>query len=129
MVYHDWGDEGVDWEGIDKAASLIVYTCRVYGRLGGDAKEKYGTVRFYVSFGYLSLHTLLYPGYHYIQFPKWLHTLDLYIISPVLQFFFERLFVKWQQKVYVYAYRLAVKRYPHLREEILECADWPELLT
>lgn len=123
-----WGDEKVDWEGIDLAANYISSYCRRYGRLGGHSKEKYGEIRFDASFGYLSLHTLIYPGYYYSQFPKWLWELDVDYIGPVLQKLFEGLFVKWQKHIYSKAYIKALKKWPHLRSNILCGADWPELI-
>lgn len=128
MVHHNWGDKNVDWKGISDAANFISNYSHRYGRLGGTSKEKYGTVRFYASFGYLSLHTLLYPGYHYSQFPKWLWTLDIMYIGPFMRKLFERPFVWWQKKVYNRAYQGALKRWPHLRGEILADADWVELI-
>lgn len=123
-----WGDKSVDWKGISEVVLYFHDYSRRYGRLGGDVKEKYGTVRFYVQFGYLSLHGLVYPGYVRNQFPAWLWKLDLNVLTPVLQFFFERLFVFWQKKVYGRMYLNALKRYPHLEREILCAADYPEFI-
>lgn len=125
---HTWGNKDVDWKGIDDVATYLATFCRRWGRLGGQTKEKFGTVRFYASFGWISLHTLVYPGYVYSQFPKWLWDLDCYYIAPVLQFLFTRPFIKWQHYIYKEAYKNALRNWPHLREEILRCADWPELL-
>lgn len=128
MAYHDWSEKGFDWKGLDEAGYMIQSFCKRWGRLGGMYKEKFGRLRFYANFGWISLHTLIYPGYVYNQFPGWLWRLDLYCISPVLQFLFENIFDNWQRKIYNMAYRRAVLKYPHLREEILEHADYPELL-
>lgn len=125
---HDWDDDRIDWKGINDAVDYISSYCTRWGRLGGQAKEKYGTVRFYCNFGWLSLHTLLYPGHVYSQFPKWLWALDIEYITPVLSFLFERLFVWWQQKIYNRAYQNALKKWPHLREEILRGASYVELI-
>lgn len=125
---HKWGDEGVDWKGIDDAASYIGDFCRKWGRLGGQSKEKFGTVRFYAHFGWLNLHTLIYPGYVYSQFPKWLWHLDIFYFGPVMRVFFERPFLWWQKQVYTLAYARALKRWPHLKKEILCCADYSELI-
>ncbi len=125
---HGWNDEEVDWKGIDDAYNIIGDTCRRYARLGGQVKEKFGTIRFYAQFGNLSLHGLIYPGYHYIRFPDWLYKLDTKVISPCLRFFLERIFRWWQAKVYNYAYQKALKKYPHLYEEITCCADYIELI-
>lgn len=125
---HDWGDEDFDWAGLNKAGRMITDICRRYARLGGQSKEKYGTLRFYAAFGWLSLHSLFYPGYAGSQFPNWLWRLDCRIIGPVLRKLFEKVFVCWQIKVYIYAYQKAVKKYPHLRVEILVMADQLELI-
>lgn len=125
---HRWGDEGVDWTGINDAADYIGSYCRRWGRVGGQTKEKYGTVRFYAHFGWLNLHTLVYPGYASCQFPKWLWKIDITCIGPILQCFFEQVFVRWQKAVYSRAYINACKKWPHLQEEILSDADYPEFI-
>jgi len=107
---------------------ILPTTCRKWGFLGGQAKEKYGELRFYAKFGWLSLHTLIYPGYVYSQFPNWLWRLDCRYIGPTLRFFFERPFVWWQIKVYNWAYQRALARHPHLRAEILNSADYHEFI-
>lgn len=128
MTFHHWGDPGVDWSAISKAAYEIESFCNRWGRFGGQAKEKFGTVRFYASFTQPSLHSLIYPKYIYSQFPKWLWSLDIFYITPVLSFFFGRINHWWQKKIYRKAYQQALKKYPHIREEILCCADYSELL-
>lgn len=125
---HDWGDEGVDWVGIGNAAHYLSTYMKKWGRLSAHSKEKYGTVRCYCHFGYLSLHGLIYPGYVYNQFPKWLWHLDCMYISKFLQFFFEKPYVKWQVFIYKRAYQNALKKWPHLRKEILCAADHRELI-
>lgn len=125
---HQWGDEGVDWNGIESAAEYIATFCRRWAFLGGQYKEKYGTVRFYASFGCLSLHNIIYPGYYYNQFPKWLWNLDCDYIGPCLRFLFEKLFIRWQKFIYNMAYQRALKKWQHLRAEILCGADWIELI-
>lgn len=123
---HQWGDD-IDWKGIEDCCDIIHDICTNYGRFGCHTKEKYGTVRAYVNF-YLSLHSLIYPGYVYNQFPKWLLKLDLYMITPVLQKVFSRSMFWYQKKIYNYAYQKCLNKYPRLREEILCCADYPEFI-
>lgn len=124
---HDWSDKDVDWKGIGEAAYYIQTYCRRWGRIYGSAKEKYGTVRFYCIFGELSLHSLLYPGYSYSQFPKWLWVLDIDYISKFLSIFNDAFFV-WQKFIYSRAYRNALKKWPHLTGEILCDSDYPEFI-
>lgn len=128
MVYHDWSEENVDWNGINDCCNILHYICTRWGRFGGQIKEKYGTVRFYAHMGHISLHSLVYPGYVYSQFPNWLWKLDCNYIGPFLRFFFERLFVKWNIFIYNYAYQKCLKKYPHLRAELLCAANHPELI-
>lgn len=128
MSYHDWSERDFDWEGLNGAVNYVSDYCKNWGRLGGQAKEKYGGLRFYCHFGHLSLHTLIYPRYVYNQFPKWLWNLDCKVIGPVLRKVFEKPFVKWQAFIYNRAYQGALKRWPHLAAEILCNADYPELI-
>ncbi len=128
MVYHEWGEENVDWEGINDCCNILHNICTRWGRFGGQTKEKYGTVRFYAHMGWLSLHSLVYPGYVYSQFPNWLWSLDIYYIGPFLRFCFEKIWVKWQAYIYNLAYQKCLKKYPHLRAEILCDADHLELI-
>lgn len=124
---HKWGDSNVDWAGIENAATFIHNYCVKWARLGGDFKEKYGTVRFYANFG-LSLHSLIYPGYQRSMFSTWLWRADIYYISPVLNKLFGRIFFKWQSTVYRKSYKLAIKKWPHLKNEIINGADHKEFL-
>lgn len=128
MAYHSWGDDSIDWNALNSAVEYVGRTCRRYGFIPGQYKEKYGTLRFYAHFGHLSLHALVYPGYVYSQFPDWLWKLDCKYIGPTLRFFFEKLFVKWQCKVYAYAYRQAIKRWPQVYEEITCAMDQMQLV-
>lgn len=124
---HQWGDENVDWKGIDGACRYIGNYCTKYGRMSCYTKEKWGMVRAYTSMGYLSLHSLIYPGYAFNQFPKWLWNLDCYYITKLL-YPFSGLMTRWQIFIYNRAYQGALKRWPHLRAEILVASDYPELI-
>jgi hypothetical protein len=92
-----------------------------------DAKEKWGTVRVSCTFGWYSLHDVVYPGYHFNQFPRWLQVLDYKVLSTFVQYA-SKLAEPYHRKVYRRAYENAVRKYPHHRTAILEWADWPELL-
>lgn len=125
---HEWGDKDVDWAGIGAAAEFLGNYCARWGRFRGQTKEKYGTVRFYAIIGQISLHDLIYPRYSYSQFPQWLWTLDLYIIGPVLRTLFGKIWYRWQVFIYRRAYKLALKKWPHLKKEILSGMDHIDLL-
>lgn len=130
MVHHDWGDKDVDWAGIEAAAEYIHSFCKRWGRIGGQSKEKYGTVRFYANFGARSFLSLTHPDYvHYGPYPKWLMNLDIYYGSTILKYTgVQWLLNKIQPIVYNKAYHNALKKWPHLRGEILSDADYLELI-
>ncbi len=125
---HRWGDEGVDWKGISEAARYIGSGLRKWGRVTVlDYKEKYGTVRVYCVFGWSQIHSAVYPGYAYSQFPKWLWVLDCrlgyHLMRPL-----NWVVVPIQKRMYRRYYAAAVRKWPHLRSEILDAADFSELL-
>jgi hypothetical protein len=128
QVMHVWGDPDVDWEGINKAAEFIGKNLRRWGRVDvRDWKEKFGTVRVYCGFSFSQIHSITHPGFCFYQYPKWLWNIDCkfgyHIVKPL-----NWLFVPYQILLYKILYNLAVEKWPHLRKEILSCADYPELL-
>lgn len=126
---HRWGDEGIDFEGIGNAAYEIGEYCRKWGRITCNSKEKYGTVRVYVSWFYGSLHELINPGHYYIRFRKPLAWLDWRIFGPLIRYSrIPNLMHRWQFYIYNRAYQIALRKYPHLKVEILCCADYQELI-
>ena len=129
MVEHIWGEEGFDWKGLDDSIYIICRTCRLYARLGCNGKEKYGTARISVDFFRGSLHELIFPGYVYTQFSKQLSLFDDLIFTKIVRLLkLDVIMVLYQEKIYNIAYQKALKAYPHLREEILVQADYPELI-
>lgn len=128
---HNWGDEDFDWNGLYEAEHFIVKILSL-ARIGAHAKEKYGTLRLTPYFFSGSLHSILYPGYVYCQY-KFLRDLrwkaDVYFWPD----FFYYTGVTWiifhlQKPVYILAYYLAVKKWPHLKNEICVHSDYPEWL-
>ncbi len=124
---HSWGDENVDWEGIESAAEYIAKFISRWGRIRvSQWKEKFGTVRVYCGFGWECLYSIIWPTHVYIA-KWWPYKLDLTIsrwIMPRLS----TLIYQYQVKIYILAYQRAVKKWPHIREEIICYADYPELL-
>lgn len=126
---HVWGD---DWfkkngEDLEAAVTFIGTMCRKWGRIGGQFKEKWGTVRFY-AVPHHQIHDLIWPDYCRIIWPNWLHRLDLAIsfsrwycrlIKPLIH--------RHQEWIYRNTYLQALALWPHLRAEILSDADWKEL--
>jgi len=125
---HIWGDEDVDWGGIDDAASYIGQGLRKWGRVDvKQFKEKYGTVRVYCRLGVGMFHQLIWPGYCSNQYPyKWLWLADLKLMW--LWRLLNHAVVPYHKYLYRKYYANAVQKWPHLREEILCCADFDELL-
>ena len=119
---HFWGDGFPYFEEVDRAADYIGKFCRKWGRIQViQTKEKYGTVRVYCSLYCDDIHGLLFPGYHYYRLPWVISTF------PILRWarFLTDPYQKW---VYRLAYKNAIHKWPMIREEILQGADWSEYL-
>ena len=126
---HMWGDENVDWAGISDSARYIGQNLRRLGRVGvRQWKEKYGTVRVYCSLGWFSVHNITHPGHCFSRYPKWLLTLDCKIGSVIVPFLFNWFIMPYHKWLYRKLHKDMVKKYPHLKEEILCMADYDELL-
>lgn len=92
-----------------------------------QTKSKFQQARVYCSFGYMSLHEFLYPGYVWNRFPRWLLKLDYHLLGP-LTHQLSRALIPLQHRWYRRTYKKALEKFPHLSEAILTGADWPELL-
>lgn len=126
---HSWSEKDCDWKGISDAAYYIGDSLRKWGRVPvRDMKEKWGTVRVYCDFGWHQLHDICYPGYAYSQFPKWLWKLDCSWLGRLVRISYP--IISWyHRKLYTHFYGQALAKWPHLRAEILQGADHPELLA
>lgn len=122
---HQWGKPGVDWAGLSEAPYYIGEFMAKYGRISVyDMKEKYGTVRVYVYFGLTSLYFGLFPFRHFVRGP-----LKVLNHVRVPKWINSSLIVPYQQFIYRMAYWRALKKYPHLKAEILSGASHDNLLT
>ena len=128
-IMHNWNDKNVDWNGIADTVHYIDTNLRRWGRIRvSDAKEKWGMVIISCDFGFFCLLGITHPGYHhYGPYPKWLMSLDIFYISKVVRFF-NFAVVPYQQWVYRKVYRAAICKRPHLINEIVAGAEYPELL-
>lgn len=125
---HSWGDEDVDWNGINDAAAYIGYWLRKWARMDvRDVKEKFGTVRVYVSLGWSGVYSIYRPGYCW--YPKWWPVkLDNWLTyhTPVFKWI-NYVVIPVHKKLYAWRYKKAVQKWPHLYDEIVSSADWGEL--
>lgn len=131
---HIWGDESVDWDGIEDAAEFIGRGLLFWRVDVRQWKEKFGTVRVYCSLGIQWWPQWTHPGHTYNRWPRWLDfityggynkwnpfnvALRLLNVAVVP-------FHKWLYHRY---YREAVRRWPHLATEICCGADFRELVA
>ena len=124
---HNWGDD-FDWKGLDEAITFIETNLVRWGRINvRQAKEKFGTARIYCSLGWYQFHNITHPRTVYSRYPQWLWELDVYYGTKIVPFLFGWV-AHYHAWLYRKVYSMAVKKYPHLREEILCCADYNELL-
>lgn len=126
---HSWGSwpDELFWD-VGHAADYIGRWLRKWARMSvTDYKEKFGTIRVYCSFGWDTFYTAFYPGYMWIK-PWWPYKLDLWIShhTPLLKWI-NCIVVPIQKWAYVWRYERAVRRWPHLYNEIVSMADWGEL--
>lgn len=126
---HEWGqwpDEA--FCDIGNAAGFIGNFCRIFGRFTGQTKEKFGTARFYaMMYNNLDLYALYKGGYYYYRGPNWFWKINC-VLAHNIQVPFN-LLGRWQGFVYKLAYRIACFRWPHIYNEIISGADYPELLN
>lgn len=127
---HSYGDENVDWNGINESARYIGENLKKWGRINvRQYKEKFGTVRVYCSLGWRNLLGITHPGYcHYRPYPEWLKILDIFYLSKAIPVLFNWIIVPYHKWLYRKSYSDMVKKYPHLKEEILCMADYDEFL-
>lgn len=148
MAHHTWGDEHFDWESLHKACSFFS-KLTTWARLCIHTKEKYGTMRIeYFGMGHRGIYGLLNPGdlcFRWggpkvtIKFPKNVrHLVKLERTPVLLSYLFNRFtykiakktglgYVFWlyQKLVFNIFTVIAVKRWPHIKDEILheDCFD------
>lgn len=127
---HEWGDENVDWRGINDAADYISAYVRKYGRMTCHGKEKWGCVRLeYVYWGFTPM-KFIWPAYLYQPkaCPNWLFTLSNYYwyVFPLkyVARLINSIIIPYQKWIMKRAYKKAVKKWPHLEAEIMDEYDW-----
>ena len=131
MPTHKWGDDWPHWEDLCDAEAECERLARRYRLPVHQIKEKWGELRFYCHLGYTSLHDMTHPGYHFNRYPKWLWWLNCMVFT--CHSFPWRWLVYWptmqlHRRLYRHLYKKLVAKWPHITEEIVSAADFPELL-
>lgn len=129
MSIHYYGEEDYDWDGLYWCVEYLGKNLRRWGRINvRQTKEKYGTLRCYCSLGWYCLLNITHPGYSaYWVYPKWLMTFDIFVLSKIVPYL-NYIVLPYHKWLYRKLYKDCVKKFPHLRNEILCCADYHELL-
>lgn len=127
-AHHYWGqwpDQG--FRDVGEAAWEIGKFCRRWGRFTGQSKEKFGQARFYALIdNELDLWALISGGYFFYNGPDWFWPINCAIRNHIKIPF--RLLERWRCFIYKLAYARALKKYPHIYNEILSGADHRDLL-
>lgn len=125
---HKWGKwDDKYFDQVANAANEIGTFIARWARIGvSQTKEKFGTVRVYCHFGYSCIHGIIWPRHNWIH-QWWPYRFDLWL-SQLLLPIINKLIFPYQKLIYRLAYKRAIQEYPHLREEILCCADFGEFL-
>ena len=133
MTMHSWGEENFDWNVLNDAIHYVVCFCRRWGRLPLHGKEKWGVMRLEGLYFGFSIIWLIWPGYMYCpkNCPKWLWTLDQHLAHywplwnwPLYRILFNWWFIPYQVGILKLAHKRAVKKWPHLKAEIMDEYDW-----
>lgn len=109
---------------VANAAHFIGKFLKKWGRVNvRQTKEKFGTARVYCNFGWYQLHDIFYPGYVRNQFPAWLWRLDCNY-APHIMRIINPLITAYHVWLYKLAYKKAIKKWPHIKKEIIYGADY-----
>lgn len=127
--YGSWPD--YEFDTIEYIASVVIGGwLRKWGRVNvRQTKEKFGTVRVYCSLGWSCFHEIFYPGHCFIRWPKWMMKLDFFLSYTLHgSWLLGHISYPIHARLYRWRYKKAVEKWPDLRDEILDCADFGELL-
>lgn len=111
-----------DYQNLYAAAQFIGEGLAKWGRINvSQYKEKWGTVRIYCSFGWTDLHSVIFPQVNwYPEGSRWMRYVTLEWLNWAV--------IPIQKRVYRHYYKQAIRRWPHLKDAILNSADWHEPL-
>lgn len=109
---------------MDYVANWIGHRLTFWGRIPVEqCKEKYWTIRVYIGLRSFTFYDLIFPNSNGAH-PLWLY--DLQSKSFMIIFFDQlaRILIPWQNFVYRWTYKRAIKKWPEYREAMLGTADW-----
>lgn len=133
MAHHDWSEVDFDWRGLNEACHFFAKSLKRYGRIQiTGCKEKYGTMRlewFHWNGHYNEfLHSIIFPGYLYIKWPAWMRKIDRFITQIAIGCGLCRALSAYQRLIFNIVTLVAVYRWSHLQEEMLDDLDFDALL-
>lgn len=119
-----------DYKSLDEVASFIGQGLLKWKVPVSQYKEKWGTVRVYLSFGWHSIHDITHSGYAYTQYKRDSFLFNLNYNNNFNQIFrlVNLIVVPFHIMLYKYYYKKAARKWPHLKDEIINFSDYPELL-
>lgn len=120
---HSWGDTDMDWEGLNDAGRYIARYCKTRAWMRIHWKEKWGCIRFEYTYSSLfenPIHSIIWPGHLFIRYSNRMLRIDKMLGSILTTLRITRAIRSYQTWVFKRAIRNAVKKWPHIREEILE---------
>lgn len=132
MPHHEWGDEDFDWKSLNQACNFFL-KLRTIGRIQmASTKEKYGTMRldwFFWNGHYREfLHSMIYPGHLYIHWPLWMRKIDEFATVIAKYLGILRLVSCYQRLIFNVITFIAVKKWSHIKDEIMDEYEFNELL-
>ncbi len=151
MAYHDWSEDDFDWHALNSACNFFSTNIPRYARLCLYTKEKYGTLRLECfGMGHRGIYGLLHPkaiywnpkGPYYLKKPSkamaklglmphmcsiW-YTLNQYSAAIAGFTKLSWLFWQYQRAVFNIVTVLAVKKWPHIQDEILDEPEFDDML-
>jgi hypothetical protein len=133
MAYHDWSEINFDWKALNECCDFFATNLRRWGRIQiSGCKEKYGTMRleWFMWNGHYSqfIHSMIFPGYLHIRYPKWMYKVDWIITDIAAKSGISRAVSAYQRLIFNIVTVIAVKKWPHIHDEILDELEFDELL-
>lgn len=104
----------------------IFYKYSKRGLIGGQIKEKFGSIRWYAELRPVrQLHDITKNGHYYYRYGADRRPVMNFIDNVSRPYLrpFTKLIFKYQKFMYAYAYRQALKQFPEIAENIMASCD------